>query len=324
MILEPEKMLKRCIDGQWNVDDFDWSKTPEVVLSKEDEMRICQYYMDMSFIERMAGDLFLGLSKRLDDPTLVAIYETFVKDELRHSHAAAKLMDYFDVHNYKVYTPNKAMLKFIPHFSKAVQTMNPAWANGAILAGELFLDIALLRGINGFVEDPMSVAVIEKVNQDESRHLAMDFYMTEYCSSHNMKRGAKSAFSLNNPQLGMLMNAPGFAAEVFLKPMKLVDPSNKQPEMVMKRLRRINMRPEVQRNPAVKQFNMVAEFLEGPIGSRVGPIVEKIISKTTGFDFSFVYAASSKNVGNDSSDLTSKVTAIDMANSIVAESAVAH
>ena len=62
MILDTEKMLENCKRGQWSVDDFDWSKKTELKLSKEDEMRFCQYYMDMSYIERIAGDLFLSLS----------------------------------------------------------------------------------------------------------------------------------------------------------------------------------------------------------------------------------------------------------------------
>ena len=142
--------------------------------------------MNMSFIERIAGDLFLTLSKRLDDPVLKEIYQWCYTDELRHSAASAKLVDYFDVNQYKVYTPNQAMLRFIPHFSTAIKRLNPALANSFIMGGELILDIALLRGINEYVDDPLSRAVVEKINQDESRHLAMDFYMAEYCSDNNM------------------------------------------------------------------------------------------------------------------------------------------
>ena len=76
--------------------------------------------------------------------------------------------------------------------------MNPAMANAFIMAGELILDVALLRGINKYANDPMSRAVVEKINQDESRHLAMDFFMAEYCSANNMsvKKYAKKKNSL--------------------------------------------------------------------------------------------------------------------------------
>ncbi len=319
MILDTEKMLENCKRGQWSVDDFDWSKKTELKLSKEDEMRFCQYYMDMSYIERIAGDLFLSLSKRLEDPTLVAIYETFVVDELRHSHAAAKLMDYFDVNHYKVYTPNKSMLKFIPAFSDLVKTVNPAFANSMMMAGELVLDIALLRGINEAIDDPMSKAVVEKINQDESRHLAMDFYMTEYCSKHKLKTLEKAKLNLKHPAIRLMLASPGFANEVFLRPMKRVDPSNKQMEMVAKRIRRVYAKPEVQDNPAVQQNNAVFEFFEGPIGSKVGPVAEKLLSRATNLDFSFVYAASSKNLNLKGNEWEGTNSAIDMADKVVSE-----
>lgn len=191
MSVIPDKMLDRCKAGQWSVNDFDWSNRPQMTFSREDEIRICQLYLDMSYIERIAGNLFFSLSKRLDDPVLKEIYQWCYTDELRHSYAAAKLMDYFDVHQYKVYTLNASMLKCIPYFSRTIETLNPALANSFILAGELILDIALLRGINQYVDDPLSRAVVEKINQDESRHLVMDFYMTEYCSLNNLKPGKK-------------------------------------------------------------------------------------------------------------------------------------
>ena len=100
MSVDPIKMLERCKQGQWNVDDFDWSGKTQLTLSKKEEMNLCQLYMDMSYIERIAGDLFLTLSKRLDDPVLKEIYQWCYTDEVRHSQAAAKLMDYFDVHQY--------------------------------------------------------------------------------------------------------------------------------------------------------------------------------------------------------------------------------
>jgi len=317
MILDTEKMLKNCQKGQWSVDDFDWTQTPTVKLSKEDEMRFCQYYMDMSFIERIAGDLFLSLSKRLEDPTLIAIYETFVVDELRHSHAAAKLMDYFDVHHYKVYTPNKSMLNFIPAFSDLVKTVNPAFANSMMTAGELVLDIALLRGINEAIDDPLSKAVVEKINQDESRHLAMDFYMTEYCSENNMKTVEKAKLNFQHPMLRLLRASPGFANEVFLRPMQRVDPNNKQMEAVAKRLRRIYLKPEVQNNPAAKQMNAIFDWMEGPVGSKVGPVLEKTLSRTTRLDFSWVYAGSLKNLKMEKDEWAGSTTAVEMADKVV-------
>src|SRR5262245_27519794 len=108
MSVNLEKMLERCEREQWRVDEFDWTATP-VPLSPSREREICAYYVNMSYIERLAVALFLALAKRVDDPTLAAIFESFHAVELRHSHAAARLADYFDAHHYQIYTPNVPM-----------------------------------------------------------------------------------------------------------------------------------------------------------------------------------------------------------------------
>ena len=164
MSLDTSKLLARCIAGQWSINDFDWSQKPPLTFSREKEQRVCYYYANMMYIERMAAALFLALSRRVYDPVLRAIYESFHGDELRHSHAAARLMDYFDVHHYRIYTPSRAMTRFIPYFTRLVESSNLAFANSLVLMGELVLDIAFLRALNDYVDDPLARAVVEKIN----------------------------------------------------------------------------------------------------------------------------------------------------------------
>ena len=284
-------------------------------------MRICQLYMNMSYIERMAGALFLTLSERMTDPVLKEIYHWCYIDEVRHSHAAYKLMDYFDVHQYKVYTPNIPMVRFMPNFVNTVRTLNPAIANTFILTGELILDIALLRGINGYVDDPMSRAVVEKINADESRHLAMDFFMAEYCSEHNMTvhdPNVKKGFA--NPDLrGIALFGPPFFNEVFFRPMQLLDPTEEQMKSVARRLRRFNLRKEVENNPMTKQFNAMADFFESPGGSKFGFALRKSIKALTGVSFEWVTAARRDAVGIRKGDYDPSTSATALAREILAE-----
>ena len=302
MNLNPEKLLERCHKGQWRIEDFDWEQTPQVKMDKEKEIRVCTYYMNMSYIERMAGALFLALSKKMTDPTLKAIYESFHGDEIRHSQAALKIMDYFDVHHYKVYTPSPAMLKFLPHFTKAVDTLNPAIANHFVLFGELILDIALLRGLNDYVDDPLSREVIDKINSDESRHIAMDFYMTEYCSKNNMNsKSGKLTDSL--ALVGVSRWAPEFFKDVFFKPMEMMDPEQKQLKDIMKRVRRYYLRDEVQNNPMVQSFNNSADFFESRVGGIFGRRAEKAVKLFSGLDLDFLRAGHTDNLSVKKGDV---------------------
>jgi hypothetical protein len=299
MSLDPVKMLERCKAGQWNVEDFDWDKKPEIQLSKEDEMRVVQLYLNMSYIELLAGDLFAALRDRMEDPVLKEIYHWCYIDEQRHSEAAARLAKYFDQNNYKLYTPNISMLKFFPHFSNAVRTLNPAIANMFILTGELILDIALLRGLNNYVEDPQSRAVVEKINSDESRHLAMDFFMAEYCAENNMSiKTGKTKKGILNPDLrGIAIWGPSFFNEVFFRPMNVLDPENEQMESVARRLRRFYLRDEVQKNPTVKPFNNAADFFEGNLGKGLGWLMRKSAKRMADVNFDFVLAGHSERIG---------------------------
>jgi len=289
MALDLEKMLEHCERGQWSVDDFDWRRPP-IGLSPGQERRVCAYFVNMSYIERIAGALFLSLSRRLDDPVLAAIFRTFHADELRHSHAAARLADHFDAHHYEVYTPNIPMLRFIPHFVRAIDRLHPAYATSFILGGELILDTALLRGLNAYLDDPLSRAVVERINQDESRHLAMDMYLTEYFAGRDLDSDRRSPW--RDPDWwGVLGWGPAFFAEVFFRPMQILDPAQVQMEDAMRRFRRFYDRATVAANPAVQQFRAVVQFLESRPGAILGRGLEEVIRRLSGIDLAFVHAA---------------------------------
>src|SRR5262249_9225450 len=99
--MELLRMLDKCRRDQWRVGDIDWSLPPRP-MSKEDEIIIVQLFTDMAGIERLSGALFVEQTRRAKDPVLKEIFETFVVDEVRHSHAAQMLADHYDVHHYKI------------------------------------------------------------------------------------------------------------------------------------------------------------------------------------------------------------------------------
>jgi hypothetical protein len=293
MSVNLDKMLERCEREQWALTDFDWTTTP-IALSPEREQEICAYYVNMSYIERLAGALFLALAKRVDDPTLAAIFETFHADELRHSQAAARLADYFDVHHYRVYTPNIPMLRFTPAFVNLIESVSPAFATNFILGGELILDVALLRGLNAYVDDPLSRAVVEKINQDESRHIAIDMHMTEYFAARADGREANPWLDPN--WWGVLTWGPGFFAEVIFRPMQRLDPSQAQMRDVMRRIRRFYDRASVAANPAVREYHGMVAFLETWAGSLLAATVTELSRRLFGIDFDFVRSGSTSSV----------------------------
>lgn len=279
-------MLEKCEREQWDVRDLDWSGTPRP-MSRDDEIAICQYFTDMAGIERLAGALFNEQRKKVEDPTLRKIFATFVKDEVRHSHAAQMLADYYDVHHYRVYQMSPALVRFTPHFVNMVQFLSPEIANAYITGGELILDIALLRSINDHVGDEMSERAMALINRDESRHIAIDFHMVgvytskEYWDSKAneptpplaQRARAARAFA------GVLYNAAPFFRDVFFEPMQVVDPSGKRLREAFKRIQLLGQKPYVRTSPFVRVMTGLQDAYNDHAVVRTwfGPAIERAI-----------------------------------------------
>jgi hypothetical protein len=254
-------MLEKCEREQWSVNDLDWSRTPRA-MSKDDEVAIVQYFTDMAGIERLAGALFAEQRRRVDDPRLKKIFATFVRDEARHAAAAERLARYYNVHHYRDYQINPALVRFSPHFVDLIKYVSPEVANMYITGGELILDIALLRSLNEYVGDQMSQDTMDLINRDESRHIAIDYHMVELYSSPeyirqqrsrrrlSLRRGLRAWWALGNV---FYYGAPFFKA-VFFEPMQLVDPSGKRLAQAFKRLQLLGTKPSVRNHPQLRGF----------------------------------------------------------------------
>lgn len=250
------RMLERCRRDQWQPSDLDFSQRPRE-MPREDEMAIVQLFTDMAGIERLAGALFAEQRRRTDDPTLHAIFTTFVKDEVRHAQVAQMLADFYDVHHHTVYRQNEHLTRFVPAFVDAVRYLSDDVANVYITVGELILDIALLRSINDHVHDPMSDQAMRLINRDESRHIAIDYHMVEHYTSdaYEAKLAARPRQTLAQRAAGakalarMLYFGKPFFRDVFFAPMERLDPSGRRILEAMKRAQLLSTKPGVSRRP---------------------------------------------------------------------------
>lgn len=249
-------MLERCRRGQWAVDDIDWSRKPRA-LDPEVEGHVVQYFTDMAQIELLAGALFEEQRRRTKDPVLEKIFETFVVDEERHSIAAERLARHFDVRRLRSYAPSSSLVRFRPRFLGALRHVSAEVANAYIVGGELLLDIALLRSIDDFVDDPTCHDVMRLINRDESRHVSVDYYMTEFyaspawqaqCATEPRKTPtelARAAVAFS----GMILTAKPFIRDVFVDPMTRVDPARRRMREAFKRMQLLGARPGVADRP---------------------------------------------------------------------------
>ncbi|HWO17686.1 MAG TPA: hypothetical protein VNO30_02885 [Kofleriaceae bacterium] len=275
------RMLDKCVRDQWSIDDLDWS-IPPPAMPRDKEEAICQAFIDMAGIERLAGALFEVQRQKTDDPTLEAIFATFVADEERHSAVAARLARHYDVHRYRAYEESPALTRFRPHFFAVVREASPEIANAYITAGELILDVALLRSIDDYVADEMSHRAMHLINRDESRHIAIDFHMTElYCSDEHLAqiRARRRMSPLEIARAtrmiaAMMWHAKPFLQEVFLGPMDRTDPSGRRVQEAFKRIQLVLRKPTVARTPFSRLIIGMQTAYDHPLVRRVlGPVL---------------------------------------------------
>lgn len=246
-----DRMLEMCVALQWTPNDLDWSQRPRP-MNRDDETAIVQLFTDMAGIERLAGALFIEQERRAANPTLRAIFSTFVKDEVRHAQVAQMLADFYDVHHYRIYQQSPSLQRFTPAFLDALRYLSDDVANAYITVGELILDIALLRSINDYVNDGMSDQAMRLINRDESRHIAIDYHMVEFYASpeYTKKLAARPAPSLEERARGarafaaMLYYGQPFFRQVFFAPMDRVDPSGTR---ILEAFKRVQMIPRPSR-----------------------------------------------------------------------------
>ena len=273
------RMLEKCVRDQWSIDDLDWSLPPPT-LSRDKEEAVVQYFVDMAGIELLAGALFEVQRQKTKDPTLQKIFSTFVADEKRHSAVAARLAKHYDVHHYRDYVESQSLTNFRPHFLALVQKASPEIANAYITSGELILDVALLRSLDDYVADEMSHRAMHLINRDESRHIAIDFHMTEVYASDEYLAAlrARRRPSLRKVAYGMralvtmMWYAKPFLQEVFLRPMDRTDPSGRRVKEAFKRIQLIMRKPTVARAPFSRFMIAMQDLYNHPIvGKALGP-----------------------------------------------------
>jgi hypothetical protein len=282
--MDIQRMLDKCNSQQWKIDDLDWTVKPRA-MERDEEIAVVQYFKDMAGIERFAKALFVEQEKIVEDPTLKAIFSTFVVDEERHAQVADRLAAHYDVHKYKTYTTSAELERFKPNFMDTLKYLSAEVANAYITGGELLLDVALLRSLNDYVHDEMSQSAMDLINRDESRHIAMDYHMTEFYASEEYQR-----WVARQPKQGLAHNARAFVSfarllgsaapffkQVFFQPMARIDPSGKRLREAVKRMQLLGNRKAVAGRPFYRFMNSVQTINRHPVWGKVlGGITNRI------------------------------------------------
>jgi hypothetical protein len=217
------------------------------------------------------------------------IFDSFVIDEERHARVAMRLARHYDVHRYQRYALSPHLVRFRKHFVKAVKHLAPDIANAYITTGELLLDVALLRSLDDYVDDEMSHQAMRLINRDESRHIAVDYHMSEYYASpaydawlaERPKTTALEQARAAAALVGFMYHAQPFFRDVFFGPMELVDPTNRRLLEAFKRIQLLGRKLEHVERPFSRFLRTMQDLFNHPVS---GPILGPAISRVMGVD----------------------------------------
>ncbi|HVX17462.1 MAG TPA: ferritin-like domain-containing protein [Acidimicrobiales bacterium] len=174
------KMLGRIKDRQWALADIDWA-APGADRIRPDQRDGLQSFMsDVTWIEQVGSRAFAALARSATDPVLADIYRYFQAEEQRHANAELALMRRWGmVETGGVPTPNPSIRLAMKWLDRFADGLPLAVLATAIPMLEVALDGALLKFLVDEVDDPLCGQVFDKINNDESRHLAVGYHVLE-------------------------------------------------------------------------------------------------------------------------------------------------
>ncbi len=177
MAIDMDAMLEKIKDRQWALADIDWDAPGAETISDEFRPKLKAFMADLCWIENVGARGFAALAKKAPTPVLAEIYRYFHAEEQRHANAELALMKRWGgmLEDGEMPEPNINIRLAIQWLDKYSDDMSLSILGTVIPMLEVALDGALLKFLLEEVHDPVCHQVFEKINNDESRHIAVDF-----------------------------------------------------------------------------------------------------------------------------------------------------
>lgn len=217
MTLDLDRMLIRIQQRQWALADFDWKAPGAEEITDERRPSLAAFMADLVWIEQVGARAFSALSRQAKDPVLAEIYRWFHAEEQRHANAELALMRRWGMldDGRSVPEPNNNIRLVFNWLDRFADDLPMGVLGSVIPLLEVALDGALLKFLLDEVSDPLCHEVFDRINNDESRHLAVDFHVLGQLGGGTSQDQIRTVLrSLSNP--GVLTSIP-IAIPLFAK-----------------------------------------------------------------------------------------------------------
>ena len=189
MGIDLAQMLDKIKDRQWALADIDWDAPGAEQITEEQWPSLKEFMADLVWIENVGARGFAAMAKQADDPVLTQIYTWFHAEEQRHANAELALMKRWGMlEGDEVPEPNVNIRLAVEWLDTHADKMPLSVLGTVIPMLEVALDGALLKFLLEEVHDPVCHQVFDKINADESRHLAVDFAVLDLLGHARARR----------------------------------------------------------------------------------------------------------------------------------------
>jgi hypothetical protein len=207
MAIDLDDMLVKIKDRQWALADIDWDAPGADTIRDEFRPKLKEFMADLTWIENVGARGFAAMANKAPTPTLAEIYRYFHAEEQRHANAELALMKRWGMlAEGEIPEPNVNIRLAIDWLDRYADEMPLTVLGTVIPMLEVALDGALLKFLLDEVHDPVCHRVFEKINNDESRHLAVDFEVLDMLG-HAKARKLMIDFVGNAASPGLILGA---------------------------------------------------------------------------------------------------------------------
>jgi hypothetical protein len=207
-----DEMLQKIKDRQWALADIDWDAPGAETISDEFRPKLKEFMADLCWIENVGARGFAALATKAPTSTIAEIYRYFHAEEQRHANAELALMKRWGMlEEGEIPEPSVNIRMAIEWLDTYGDEMPLSVLGTVIPMLEVALDGALLKFLLEEVHDPVCHQVFEKINNDESRHIAVDFAVLDMIgNASGRKLAVDFVGNVASPGLiiGMLMYIP--------------------------------------------------------------------------------------------------------------------
>ena len=205
MNIDLDKMLAKIKASQWALADIDWDAPGAELVTGDAELypKLKTFMTDLMWIEHVGARGFAAMAKHAPTETLAEIYRYFHAEEQRHANAEMALMKRWGMLDGDEIPEPNINLRLVIDWLDTYSDDQPLEVLGSVIPMlEIALDGALCKFLLDTVKDPVCHQAFARINDDESRHLGVDFHVLEMLGRGPVYRHAiRTAGTLLNPKL---------------------------------------------------------------------------------------------------------------------------